>query len=84
MLVPVVARSKAQVYSRSPAATVCSNPTGGMDVCPLCVLSGRGLCDELITLFGGVLPIVARRFVWSRNLVDEETIARAGLTRQRK
>ena len=27
-----------------------SNPTGGMDVCLLCcVLSGRGLCDELIT-----------------------------------
>jgi len=27
-----------------------SNPTGGMDVCcECCVLSGRGLCDELIT-----------------------------------
>ena len=26
-----------------------SNPTGGMDVCLLCVLSGRGLCDALIT-----------------------------------
>ena len=27
-----------------------SNPTGGMDVCRECrVLSGRGLCDELIT-----------------------------------
>ena len=27
-----------------------SNPTGGMDVCCECfVLSGRGLCDELIT-----------------------------------
>ena len=27
-----------------------SNPTGGMDVCSECrVLSGRGLCDELIT-----------------------------------
>jgi hypothetical protein len=25
------------------------NPTEGMDVCLLCVLSGRGLCDELIT-----------------------------------
>jgi hypothetical protein len=26
------------------------NPTGGMDVCcECCVLSGRGLCDELIT-----------------------------------
>ena len=26
-----------------------SNPTGGVDVCLLCVLSGRGLCDGLIT-----------------------------------
>jgi hypothetical protein len=26
-----------------------SNPTGGMDVCLLCVLSCRDLCDELIT-----------------------------------
>jgi len=29
-----------------------SNPTGGMDICllrVLCVLSGTGLCDELIT-----------------------------------
>jgi hypothetical protein len=34
---------------RSHAAIVGSNPTGGMDVCLLCVLSGRGLCDELIT-----------------------------------
>jgi hypothetical protein len=25
------------------------NPTGGMDVCLLWVLSGRGLCDELVT-----------------------------------
>jgi hypothetical protein len=27
-----------------------SNPTGGMDVCcECCVMSGRGLCDGLIT-----------------------------------
>ena len=33
-----------------PAEIVGSNPTGGMDVCCECrVLSGRGLCDELIT-----------------------------------
>jgi len=31
------------------AEIVGSNPTGGMDVCERCVLSGRGLCDELIT-----------------------------------
>jgi hypothetical protein len=26
-----------------------SNPTVGKDVCLLCVLSGRGLCGQLIT-----------------------------------
>jgi hypothetical protein len=46
--VPVTARSKTKVCGRSPAETVGSNPTGGMDVCCF-VLSGRGLCDELIT-----------------------------------
>jgi hypothetical protein len=35
--------------ARSPAAIVGSNSTGGIDICLLCVLSGRGLCDELIT-----------------------------------
>ena len=35
---------------QSPAETMGSNPTGGMDVCrECCVLSSRGLCDELIT-----------------------------------
>jgi len=38
------------VQGRSPAETVGSNSTGGMDVCrECCVLSDRGLCDELIT-----------------------------------
>jgi hypothetical protein len=48
-LVPVAARSKVYVYGRSPAVIVGSNPTGGMGVCLMCVLSGRGLCNELIT-----------------------------------
>ena len=46
------ARSRASVCGRSPAETVGSNLTGGMDAClscECCVLSGRGLCDELIT-----------------------------------
>jgi hypothetical protein len=46
--VPVAARSK-EVYESSPTAIVGSNPTGGIDVYLLYVLSGRGLCDELIT-----------------------------------
>jgi len=54
--IPVAARPKALVYGRSLGEIVGSNPTGGMDVCLLlvlcvcvCVLSGRGICDELIT-----------------------------------
>jgi hypothetical protein len=38
--------------------------------CCVCyVLSGRGLCDELITRPRTVLPTAARYCVWSRNLV---------------
>jgi len=44
----MAARSK--VCGHSPAEIVGSNPTGGMDVCcERCVLSGRGLCEQLIT-----------------------------------
>ena len=47
---PVAARSKVWVYSRSLAGNMGSNPVGGMDVsCECCVLSGRGLCVGLIT-----------------------------------
>ena len=43
-------RSKAYVCGRSPAKIVGSNSVGGMDVCcECCVLSGVGLCEELIT-----------------------------------
>jgi hypothetical protein len=48
--VPVAAPSKAWVCGRLAAEIVGSNPTSGMDVCfECCVLSGRDLCDELIT-----------------------------------
>ena len=51
MLVPVAARSKAYVCGRWLAEIVGSNPTGAwiFVCCDCCVLSGRGLCDELIT-----------------------------------
>ena len=50
MPIPVAVRSKASVCGLSPAEIVGSNPIGGMDVCrECCVLSGRGLCDVLIT-----------------------------------
>jgi hypothetical protein len=47
----LTARFKAWVYGRSLAGIVGSNPAAAWvsvyDEC--CVLSGRGLCDELIT-----------------------------------
>ena len=46
----MAARSKALVCGSSPVEIGGSNPTGDMDVCcECCVLSGRGLFDELIT-----------------------------------
>jgi len=46
-----------------------------MSVCiECCVLSGRGLCDGLIR---EALPTVMRRFVWSRNLKNEEAMGRS-------
>jgi hypothetical protein len=35
MPIPVAERSKASVYGRSIAGIACSNPVGGVDVCPL-------------------------------------------------
>jgi hypothetical protein len=68
MPVPVAARSKAQVYSRSPAAIVGSNPIGDMNVCLLCVLLGIGLCDGLITR-----PEESYRLLVRRCVCDHET-----------
>ena len=48
--------------------------------CECCVLSGRGLCDELITC----REESYRRFVWSRNLVDEEALTHWGLLCQKQ
>jgi len=49
MPISVAARPKAWVYGRLLAGIVGSNPAAGMDGCLCCVLSGRGLCDGLIT-----------------------------------
>ena len=66
--VPVAARSRAWVCGYSPAEIVGSNPTGGMDVCcECCVLSGRGLCDDLITR-----PVESYR-LWCVVVCDLET-----------
>jgi hypothetical protein len=58
MPVPVAARSKAWVCGRSLAAIVGSNPTGGMDVCLLFVLSGRGFCEELMMMMIMMMMII--------------------------
>jgi hypothetical protein len=64
----VAVRSKAYVFGRSPAEIVGSNPTGGMDVCcECCVLSGRDLCDALITR-----PEESYR-LWRIVVCDQET-----------
>jgi len=49
--IPVAARSKAWFCGRSFAGIVSSNPAGAwmFVCCDCCVVSGRGLCDELIT-----------------------------------
>jgi hypothetical protein len=47
---PVAARSQAWVYNRSLVRIAGSNTARGVDVCcECCVLSGRGLCEKLIT-----------------------------------
>ena len=76
MPAPVAVRSKAQVFGRSPAQNVGSNPNGGMDVClffECCVLSGRGLCDGLITR-----PEESYR-LWRVVVCDQETSKTKGL-----
>ena len=50
--IPVTARFKARLYGRPHVWIARSNPTGDMDVSVSCesfVLSGRGLCDGLMT-----------------------------------
>jgi len=72
---------KAWICGRSLAGIAGSNPAGGMSVCCECyVLSGRGLCDGLITS-----PEESYRvwcvWVWSGFLDDEEALAQWGLLR---
>jgi hypothetical protein len=52
--------------------------------CKCCVLSGRGLCDGLITRPEESYRLWCVQWVWSRNLKNEEALARVGLQRRRK
>ena len=59
-------------------------PGAWMFVCwECCVLSGRGLCDWLITRPEESYRLV-RRCVWWRNLVNEEALAHWGLSHQKQ
>jgi uncharacterized CHY-type Zn-finger protein len=60
-----------------------SNPTGGMDVCLLCVLSGS-LCDELITRPEESYRLWRVVMCNQETSLNEEAIARAGLQSQKK
>jgi hypothetical protein len=76
--IPVTTRTNVWFCGRSLAGIAGSNPAGGMDVCQeCCVLSGRGLCDGLITR-----PEVSYRlwcvWVWSWVLNNEEALAHRG------
>ena len=77
---------RAWVCGHSSAEIVGSNPTGDMDDCllwVLCVFGYRSLrrADHSSR---GVLPNVARRCMWSRNLENEEAMARVGPQHHKK
>ena len=71
--------SSRAVCGRSPAAIVGSNPARGMDVVECC--ESLRLADYSPR---GVLLTVVRRWVWSRNLKNEEAIPRVGPQRHKK
>ena len=78
-LLQLTARSKAWVCCRSLAGIVGSNPAGGMDVCrECCVLSGRGLCDWLITRPEEYYRLWCVVTCDLENLVNEEAVAHWG------
>ena len=86
MQVSVAARSKAWVCGRSPAEIVGSiPPEAWMYVsCECCVLSDRGLYDELITRPEESYPLWCVVVCDQKNLMIEEAIARVGPQRQKK
>jgi hypothetical protein len=73
--IPVAVRSKAWVFARSLTRIVGSIPPGTwMSVsCECCVLSGRGLCDGLVTR-----PEESYRLWCVSNVFDHETSTKRG------
>jgi len=81
---PVAVRSKAWVCGRSPAEIVGSDSAEGMEVCcKCCVLSGRGLCDGLITCTEESYRMLYVIVCDLENLVNGEAMARVGPQRHR-
>ena len=74
LLLPAAARSKVWVYGRLPAETAGSNRRGHGCLSVVSVVRYRSLrlADPSSR---GVLPNVVRRWVWSRNLKNEEAKA---------
>jgi hypothetical protein len=84
--VPASARSKTWVCGSSPAEIMGSSPTGVMDVCllwVLCFVRYRSLRRD-DHLSRGVLSSVVCRSVWSRNLMNEEALARCRAENKQK
>jgi len=84
--VAVAMRSKKQACGCSPAEIMGLNHIRGMDVCLLNLLrvvSWRYL-QRADHPSRGVPPTVVRRCVWSRNLTNEQAVARVGPQRYRK
>jgi len=80
--VPVAVRSKAQVCGRPHAEIIGSNSIGVMNVCcECCVLSGRGLCDELITRPEESYRLWCVAVCYLENLVNEEAMTHWELSR---
>jgi hypothetical protein len=77
--VPLAARSKAEVYGRSPTVIVVSNPTEGMDVCVVCCQVEVTATSSSLVQRSPTVVVCDQETSWY-----EEAIARAGLQSQRK
>ena len=86
MPVPVTAQSKAQAYGCSPAEIWIRIPPGAwmFFCCECCGLSGRGLCDELITRPEESYRLQCVVVCDLENLNNEEAMTRVGSQRHRK
>jgi hypothetical protein len=81
----VAARSKAWVCGRSPVGIAGSHPAGGIDVLSLViVVCYKVEVSRRADHSSRVLPSVECLSVCSRNLVNEEALARVGQQRHRK